>query len=50
LTPKQEERRVALLKEALALPEEPGVYIMRDAGDKIIYVGKSRHLRDRVSQ
>ncbi len=50
LTPKQEERRVALLKEALALPEEPGVYIMRDATDKIIYVGKSRHLRDRVSQ
>ncbi len=50
LTSAQEARRVALLNEALALPEQPGVYIMHDAADKIIYVGKSRHLRDRVSQ
>jgi len=36
--------------EAMQLPERPGVYIMRDASDKIIYVGKSRNLKNRVSQ
>ncbi|MBR5743281.1 MAG: excinuclease ABC subunit UvrC, partial [Clostridia bacterium] len=29
---------------------EPGVYLMRDKSGKIIYVGKARHLRNRVSQ
>ncbi len=42
--------REALLEEALSLPETPGVYVMHDAADKVIYVGKSRRLRDRVSQ
>ncbi len=39
----------ALRKKAASLPRSPGVYIMRDASGKIIYVGKSRSLRDRVS-
>lgn len=39
-----------LLSKALVLPRRPGVYIMRDKGNKVIYVGKSRSLRDRVSQ
>lgn len=30
------------------IPPEPGVYFMRDAGDRIIYIGKSRKLRSRV--
>ncbi|MBS12487.1 MAG: hypothetical protein CME19_12885 [Gemmatimonadetes bacterium] len=30
------------------LPTDPGVYVMRDAEGKVIYVGKSVHLRDRV--
>jgi hypothetical protein len=30
------------------LPECPGVYVMRDVDGKVIYVGKSVHLRDRV--
>ncbi|TAE55256.1 MAG: excinuclease ABC subunit UvrC [Nostocales cyanobacterium] len=30
------------------IPLEPGVYLMRDAGDRIIYIGKSRKLRSRV--
>lgn len=45
-----EERMQKLHAEAMQLPERPGVYIMRDAGDKVIYVGKSRNLRNRVSQ
>ncbi len=39
-----------LYAEAMELPEKPGVYIMRDTSDKVIYVGKSRNLRNRVSQ
>ena len=31
-----------------ALPDKPGVYIMRDRRGKIIYVGKAASLRDRV--
>ncbi|MBD2627686.1 excinuclease ABC subunit UvrC [Trichormus variabilis] len=30
------------------IPPEPGVYLMRDGSDRIIYIGKSRKLRSRV--
>ncbi|MBR5322619.1 MAG: excinuclease ABC subunit UvrC [Clostridia bacterium] len=39
-----------LLEKALKLPLSPGVYIMRDEKRKVIYVGKSRALKNRVSQ
>ncbi|MBE6700251.1 MAG: DNA helicase UvrC, partial [Ruminococcaceae bacterium] len=39
-----------LLKKANDLPLSPGVYIMRDVRGKVIYVGKSRKLKSRVSQ
>lgn len=42
--------RERLLEKANGLPLCPGVYIMRDANGKVIYVGKSRKLRNRVSQ
>lgn len=45
-----EERMKSLHTEAMQLPERPGVYIMHDVGDKVIYVGKSRNLKNRVSQ
>ncbi|MDR1081490.1 MAG: excinuclease ABC subunit UvrC [Deltaproteobacteria bacterium] len=38
-----------LRKQALALPASPGVYIMKDAKSKIIYVGKAKVLPRRVS-
>ncbi len=44
------ERRRALFREASELPLSPGVYIMRDKNGNIIYVGKSRALKNRVSQ
>ena len=31
-----------------ALPKRPGVYLMKDARDRIIYVGKAKILRNRV--
>lgn len=32
------------------LPLQPGVYIMRDSGGNIIYIGKAKILKNRVSQ
>lgn len=42
---KDPERLERRLKE---LPQEPGVYIMRDVSDRILYIGKSKKLRSRV--
>ena len=39
-----------LRDKALSLPYAPGVYIMRDKTDKVIYVGKAKKLKNRVSQ
>jgi excinuclease ABC subunit C len=32
------------------LPEKPGIYIMRDEDNEIIYVGKAKNLKNRVRQ
>lgn len=42
--------RLKLLKEASELPMKPGVYLMYGESDRVVYVGKSKKLRDRVSQ
>ena len=39
-----------LKDKALSLPYVPGVYIMRDKTNKVIYVGKAKKLKNRVSQ
>lgn len=39
-----------LKEKALSLPYAPGVYIMRDKTDTVIYVGKAKKLKNRVSQ
>ena len=37
-----------LLDELHAAPSKPGVYLLKDAGDRVVYVGKSRNLRQRL--
>ncbi len=39
-----------LKDKALSLPYEPGVYLMQDKQGQIIYVGKAKKLKNRVSQ
>ncbi len=39
-----------LKEKAHALPLKPGVYIMQNAANEVIYVGKAKALKNRVSQ
>lgn len=44
------EKRAALRKKAMHLPLLPGVYIMKNKNGEIIYIGKAKALKNRVSQ
>ena len=48
--PQTQKRLDELLNKANSLPLCSGVYIMKDRNGKVIYVGKSRKLKNRVSQ
>ena len=37
------------INDLKSLPDAPGVYLMKDAGGEIIYIGKAKSLRKRVS-
>jgi excinuclease ABC subunit C len=43
-----DERLLKLAEKAKGLPKTPGVYLMKDEQGRVIYVGKSACLRDRV--
>lgn len=40
--------RARLQGRLAEVPREPGVYFMKDDGDRILYIGKSKNLRSRV--
>src|SRR5690242_19775325 len=44
-----DDRLQKLAEKAKALPKAPGVYLMKDDRGRVIYVGKSASLRDRVA-
>lgn len=44
------ENSTVLRKKAMALPLTPGVYFMKNKSGKVIYVGKAKKLKNRVSQ
>ena len=45
-----DERLKNLKAKANRLPKSPGVYIMKDKSGKIIYIGKAKALKNRVTQ
>lgn len=42
--------REIIKREIDLLPNQPGIYMMKDKDDKIIYIGKAKNLKKRVSQ
>ena len=46
----EEEREFDIQEELKKLPKKPGVYLMHDEKDEIIYVGKAISLKNRVRQ
>jgi excinuclease ABC subunit C len=44
-----EARRARLTEQRRALPDQPGVYLFRDARGKVVYVGKAKSIRKRVA-
>ena len=47
--PPAEQRRHRLREQRLALPDQPGVYLFRDARGRVVYVGKAKSIRKRVA-
>ena len=49
----EEEKRIArnyrrAARKSREFPKEPGVYLMKDARDRVIYIGKAKNLRNRT--
>ena len=50
LTEEKKQHIRELRRKAMKLPLHPGVYIMHDKDGTIIYIGKAKALKNRVSQ
>jgi excinuclease ABC subunit C len=48
MTPSRQKEKPDLTKKVHEVPHKPGVYLMRDRFNRVIYVGKARDLRKRV--
>jgi excinuclease ABC subunit C len=48
-TPPAETRDQRLREQRRGLPDQPGVYLFRDARGRVIYVGKAKSIRKRVA-
>lgn len=48
--PEGNDKRKELRRKAMKLPLSPGVYLMHDSSGEIIYIGKAKALKNRVSQ
>ena len=46
----QDQKKKELRRKAMKLPLSPGVYLMHDKSGQIIYIGKAKALKNRVSQ
>lgn len=49
MTAKESNRLPALRAQIKDFPQSPGVYLMKDAEGRVLYVGKAKSLRERVS-
>src|ERR687895_262007 len=47
--PQQQDRAGRLSEQRRSLPDQPGVYLFRDARGRVIYVGKAKSVRKRVA-
>jgi excinuclease ABC subunit C len=43
------DRKTSIAEQRRALPDQPGVYLFRDAKGRVIYVGKAKSIRKRVA-
>jgi excinuclease ABC subunit C len=48
-TASRQDRAARLAESRRGLPDQPGVYVFRDARGRVIYVGKAKSLRKRVA-
>jgi excinuclease ABC subunit C len=48
-TPNSKETQKTIRQQVRSFPTGPGLYFMKDADEKVLYIGKAKNLRSRVS-